>query len=228
MKIQLSPSVERADLLNMGSELERIEKAGVNLIHFDVCEPRMYGTTKMSPDMLPMIMDKYSLTIDIHLITPDPNCLLDPVIPYAQGNFITIYPELTYDTTRIAKLIKSKGGKFGVSLFPGSSLSYLDELLPFVDIVTLVVRDIQIPEPVINPYVFDKIKRARKMLDDAGRQDCDIAVDGSLNYDDIKPCIEAGANILILGRKTAFKPGKTVDENLEDVKKYIRDLGYEI
>lgn len=228
MKIKLSPSLERADLLNMGAELQRIENSGCAYVHYDVCEPRMYGTTKLSPDMLPMIIDKYHLTLDIHLLTPDPECLLPVTLPYVKGNYMTIYPESTFDASRIVKMIKAAGGKVGISLFPGSSLSYIEELIPFMDILTLVVRDIQITEETIHPATLAKITKARKMLDDAGRTDCEIAVDGSLKYEDIKPVIEAGANVLILGRKTAFKPGKTVDENLADVKKYVQDLGYEI
>ncbi len=66
------------------------------------------------------------------------------------------------------------------------------------------------------------------MLDEAGRQDVDVAVDGSLTYDDVDPVIKAGANVLILGRKTAFIPGHTTRENLEALKKYIRELGYQL
>lgn len=230
MKVKISPSLERADLLNLESEIRKMEKAGCNSIHFDVAEPRMYGTTKMSPDMLEPIGQKFKIPVDIHLLTPQPNCLLQAVLPYAKGNgnWITVYPEETFDTGCIVKKIKAAGGKAGVSLYTAASLSYLEELLQLVDLVTLIVRDSPAGEKELHPGVIDKIKRCRKMLDDAGRKDVDLAVDGSIAYDDIKPLLDAGANILILGKKTAFKPGKSVDENIADVQNYIKSIGYEV
>lgn len=228
MKIKLSPSLERADLLNLESEIRQLEDAGCSYIHFDVMEPRMGGSTKLSPDMLGPIAEKFKITIDVHLLTPQPNCLLDAVLPYMKhGYFTTIYPEETYDTSAILKKVKAAGGKAGISLYPATSLSYLEEMLPFVDIVTLLIRDgaldKELPDGILN-----KITRTRKMLDDAGRTDVDLAVDGSLTYDDVKPVIDAGANVLILGRKTAFVPGKTTYQNIVDLRKYIKELGYEL
>lgn len=228
MKIKLSPSLERADLLNLESEIRQIEEAGCSYIHFDVMEPRMGGSTKLSPDMLGPIREKFSITIDTHLLTPQPNCLLDAVLPHVEGgNYITIYPEETYDTSAILKKIRNAGGKTGLSLYPASSLSYLEEILDYVDIVTLLIRDGGLDKE-LHAGILNKISRVRKMLDEAGRQDVDVAVDGSLTYDDVDPVIKAGANVLILGRKTAFIPGHTTRENLEALKKYIRELGYQL
>ena len=75
--------------------------------------------------------------------------------------------------------------------------------------------------------MLDKIARLRKMLDERGYENVEIAVDGSIDYPDIKGLLDAGASIFILGSKTAFKPGQSVKENIRQVKDYIRELGYE-
>ena len=70
--------------------------------------------------------------------------------------------------------------------------------------------------------ILDKIARIRKMLDEHGRQDVSIEVDGSLNFNDARQVVQQGADVLVLGTKTAFRAGHTYAENCQELREYLR------
>ena len=227
MKIKLSPSLERADLLNMERECRDLQEAGVSYYHFDVMDYTLYGTTKLSPDMVPMITSKFTVPVDVHITTTYPEEYLNAVYPNIKDNYLTFYAETTSGGMQICKEVLARGGKCAVSIYPGTPLCMVEEFFPFVSFVNLIVKDSRAGEKTIHPSMLDKIARLRKMLDERGYQDVEIAVDGSIDYPDIKGLLDAGATILILGSKTAFKPGQPIKENIKQIKDYINELGYE-
>ena len=62
----------------------------------------------------------------------------------------------------------------------------------------MIVKDGAAKEKDVHPSMLNKIKRLRKMLDENGGTEIEIAVDGSIDYSDIKGMLDAGANILVL------------------------------
>ena len=227
MKVKLSPSLERADLMNMERDCRDLQEAGVSYYHFDVMDYTLYGTTKLSPDMVPMISEKFTVPVDVHITTKYPEEYLNAVYPNIKGNYLTFYAETTCGGMQICKEVLARGGRPAVSIYPGTPLCMVEEFFPFVSFINLIVKDSRAGETTIHPSMLEKIARLRKMLDERGYQDVEIAVDGSIDFPDIKGLLDAGSNILILGKKTAFRPGKTVKENIKEVKDYIKELGYE-
>ena len=66
------------------------------------------------------------------------------------------------------------------------------------------------------PEVLDKIKKL-KDIKSKKNMNCDIEIDGVINFDNFQSAIEAGANILVSGT-TVFK------SNNGDIKKNINLL----
>ncbi|NLZ75462.1 MAG: hypothetical protein GX914_03065 [Erysipelotrichia bacterium] len=227
MKIKLSPSLERADLLNLQHDVLALKKAGVEYLHFDITDPQMLGTSLMSPAVIKPLNDLVDIPLDIHLILEKPLLIIDTILNESKGNIINIHPETTLETTRLLKLAIEKGNETAVSLYPGTPLCVIDELLPYIKIVNLYIRDMGVDEPEVNQQMLNKIRNLRKKLDEAGYFEIDIAVDGSVGYQDIEQLLNAGASILVLGRKTAFNPEYTIEENIAYLREYIRSLGYE-
>jgi pentose-5-phosphate-3-epimerase len=47
-------------------------------------------------------------------------------------------------------------------------------------------------------------------------------VDGSLNFNDARQVVQQGADVLVLGTKTAFRAGHTYAENCQELREYLR------
>ena len=55
MRPLLAPSLMCADWLHLQDEIERLERAGADLFHFDVMDTTFTGSTMMPPLLLPLI-----------------------------------------------------------------------------------------------------------------------------------------------------------------------------
>ena len=99
---------------------------------------------------------------------------------------------------RCIQQIKSEGMKAGVALCPATSLTAIEEILPYVDMVLIMSVNPGFGGQSFIESSVPKIARLRKMITEAGL-DVDIQVDGGINDKTSKLVREAGANILVAG-----------------------------
>lgn len=66
------------------------------------------------------------------------------------------------------------------------------------------------------PHTLEKLKEARKMIDDSG-YDIRLEVDGGVKADNIRACAEAGADTFVAGSAIFGKPDyKAVIDQMRD------------
>ena len=88
---------------------------------------------------------------------------------------------------------------------PGTPVEVLDNLMDLVDLVLVMSVNPGFGGQSFIPSQLDKIRRIRTMIDRTGR-DIHLEVDGGVNRDTAKLCVEAGADVLVAGSAT-FKGG---------------------
>jgi len=59
------------------------------------------------------------------------------------------------------------------------------------------------------------------MLDEHGRQDVPIEVDGGVSFDVARRTQEAGASVFVLGTKSIYQPGVSVVERCNALRAYL-------
>ena len=116
----------------------------------------------------------------------------------AGADQIVVHVETTKHLHRCIQQIKGEGMKAGVALNPATSLSTVEEILPYVDMVLLMTVNPGFGGQSFIEGVVPKIKRLRAMIEAAGL-DVDVQVDGGINDKTSKIVREAGANILVAG-----------------------------
>lgn len=221
MKIRLAPSIARADLLHMGDEIHKLEVAGVELLHYDMMDTsyQHYGTELQLPtDMVPQLRRFTDIPLDIHLMVARPDQLAETVLPHSAGCFVSFQPEVCPYTTSLLKTIERAGALPGLAINIGTPLSVVAEAAPYLRLVNILLRDQSESGAPIHPHVMHKIAECRRLLDSMGRSDVSIEVDGSIRMEEVRPLAEAGADILVLGTKTVFRPGKSYAENCAEMR----------
>ena len=123
--------------------------------------------------------------------------------------------EATKHLHRCIQQIKSLGMKAGVALNPATSLSTVEEILPYVDLVLLMTVNPGFGGQSFIESMLPKIKRLRKMIDEQGLT-CEIQVDGGINASTGKQCVEAGVTVLVAG--SYVYGAKNVKEAIDSLK----------
>jgi ribulose-phosphate 3-epimerase len=66
--IKIAPSILSADFSRLGEEIARIEKAGADLIHFDVMDGHFVPNITFGPPVLKCLKRTTDLPFDVHLM----------------------------------------------------------------------------------------------------------------------------------------------------------------
>ena len=213
--IQISPSILSADFSQLGTEIQRLEEGGADMIHVDVMDGHFVPNLTIGPPVIKALRKNCSLKFDVHL-------MISPVHKYiedyanAGADIITIHPEATENLEDSIKKIKELKKKVGVSLNPNSKIELIVNYLDKIDLVLIMSVNPGFGGQKFIPEVLDKIKELKKIQKEKNLN-YDIEIDGGINFDNCKIAIEAGANILVSGT-TVFK------SNDGDIKKNINLL----
>ena len=213
--IQISPSILSADFSQLGSEIQRLEKGGADMIHVDVMDGHFVPNLTIGPPVIKALRKHCSLKFDVHLMISPVHKYIDAYAD-AGADIITIHPEATNNLNESIKKIRELNKKVGVSLNPESNINLITDLLDKIDLVLIMSVNPGFGGQKFMPEVLDKIKDLKKIQQER-KLTFDIEIDGGINFDNSKTAIDAGANILVSGT-TIFK------SNNGDIKKNIELL----
>jgi ribulose-phosphate 3-epimerase len=102
---------------------------------------------------------------------------------------------------------KALGKRVGVVINPATPASVLEEILPAIDQVLVMMVSPGFGQQAFMRSTLPKIQRVRQMIDRMNPA-CDLEVDGGIDATTAPLAIEAGANVLVLGRRSLMT-GKT-------------------
>ena len=196
-KIQISPSILSADFSQLGNEIKRLEKGGADLIHVDVMDGHFVPNLTIGPPVIKALKKHCSLKFDVHLMISPVHKYIDAYSD-AGADIITIHPEATEDLSASINKIKDLGKKVGVSLNPKTKVNVIKDCLNKIDLVLIMSVNPGFGGQKFMPEVLEKI-RELKLIQEKQNIDFDIEIDGGINFETGKICIEAGADILVAG-----------------------------
>ena len=144
-------------------------------------------------------LKSYGITapIDVHLMVSPVDDIIGSFAE-AGADYITFHPEATGHIDRSLQLVRSLGCKSGLVFNPSTSLDVLKYVMDKVDIVLLMSVNPGFGGQKFIPATLDKLKEARKMIDESGH-DIALEIDGGVGIPNIKEIAEAGADMFVAG-----------------------------
>jgi ribulose-phosphate 3-epimerase len=201
MKTIVSPSVLSMDFSRMAQQMQLLEQSGAPYIHFDVMDGHFVPNLTFGPDILKGFRKMTDLVLDVHLMVEDPVFYADVFLD-AGADIITFHWEALKEEAKIRSLaqhIHERGRKAGLTIRPSTDLAVLKPFLKDFDMFLIMSVEPGFSGQKFMPESIDRIRTLRGWLDDAGRPDVRIEVDGGMNAETVKPVIAAGASVIVAG-----------------------------
>ena len=209
MTVRITPSILNADFADMGREVGRIESA--DGVHIDVMDNHFVPNLTMGVPMVEALRKVSDMPFDAHLMIEDPD-VWAPGYVDAGAQTVTFHLEAAKAPIRLAREIRSRGGRAAVALKPATPVEQIADFLDEFDQVLLMTVEPGFGGQSFLDCVLPKIRRTRELIDRTGK-DIWLQVDGGVSPRTIARAAQAGADTFVAG--SAFYRAEAPDEAVQ-------------
>ena len=214
--VKIAPSILAADLLDIKNEVINADNAGAEFIHIDIMDGHFVPNLSFGYNMVKTLRAITNKILDVHL-------MISPVEPFikefidAGSDIISFHPEADKNTKEIISIIKKSNCKVGIAVHPNIKIEEIKEFLNDVDLVIIMTV---IPGFGGQKFLEDQVQKISELKEIRKNINAnyEIEIDGGINFQTSKICIDKGADILVAGSYVYGAPKEEYKDKINSIR----------
>ena len=194
-----APSILSADFANLERDIRSIQENGGDWVHVDVMDGHFVPNITVGIPVVRSLRAVTGLPLDVHLMIDRPGRYAEDFVK-AGADWLTLHIEAdtARNTVAALKAVRALGCHPAISLKPGTPAAAADPFLELVDMVLVMTVEPGFGGQKFMADMLPKLKALRSRLDEVN-PGCILEVDGGINEETAKLCMENGAEALVTG-----------------------------
>src|SRR5580658_7373691 len=194
---KIAPSLLAADFARLGDEVRAVERAGADLLHFDVMDGHFVPNLSMGVPVLEAVRKVTRLPLDAHLMISEPEKYVEIFIK-SGADSVSVHCEVCPDIPKIAKRIHDLGARASIGINPGTPIDRAIAAAEHLDMILIMSVHPGFGGQHFIPESIQKLHEVRRELSRRGLS-LDVEIDGGIKADNIAEVKAAGANVFVSG-----------------------------
>ena len=211
--LSIAPSVLPVDFSRLGDEVMALEKAGVDLIHWDVMDGVFVPNLTFGPDVIASTRPLVDLEFEAHLMVVEPD---RPVERYVEAGCSTVlvHVEACDHLHRTLAHIADLGATPGVALNPHTPAEVIRNVRDLVGVVLVMTVNPGFGGQSYIESMESKVTEVASLLDG---YNCAVEVDGGIGPTTVAAVVAAGADRLVSG-SALFRDDEGLEHAVADLR----------
>lgn len=206
-RAKLAASILSADFARLADQVKLVEPFA-DMLHIDVMDAHFVPPLTIGPVVVESLRPVSSLPLHCHLMIERPEALLEDFAK-AGTDMVTFHLEAAPEPDMVIAEALARGMRAGIAVNPDTPVEKAFAYLDRVDnLIVMTVRPGWAGQDFLEE-VLPKVEAARKELDRRGLA-VDVEVDGGINEESGRRCLEAGATVLAVA-SSIFKAPDPAD-----------------
>ena len=197
---------------NSKENIKKIDSLNTDYLHIDIMDGIFVPNKTWSIEETKTLVENHTKPLDVHLMVSDIKKYIDD-FSTLNPTYITFHFEATENPKEIIEYIKSKNIKVGISIKPRTTV---EDLIPYLNLVDLILIMSVEPGKGGQEYltsVNEKIDEL-ELLRNAYKYNYLIEVDGGINNNTIKECLNA--DMFVVG--SYITSSEDFEEKINEIK----------
>ncbi len=201
---KISPSILSADFTRLGADIDTVSTA--DYLHFDVMDGVFVPNISIGIPVLQSVRKHTSMPLDVHLMIDRPERYVETFAD-AGADLVVFHLEATGCPDTCIEKIHGAGKKAGIAIKPKTPAEALLPYLPRLDLALVMTVEPGFGGQKFMADMLPKLRLLRQAITEQ-RLACELEVDGGVNPETARLCVENGADVLVAGSDVFKAPDR--------------------
>lgn len=195
--MKIAPSLLAADFLNLGKEIDKINKSEADFLHLDVMDGVFVPNISFGFPVLQGVAGICQKPLDVHMMTIEPEKWINHVRDLGAA-IMNVHQEACLHLYSTVQHIHDAGMMAGVTLNPATPVDTLADIIQDLDLVLIMSVEPGFGGQPFIRHTLEKVSKLKALRDASGSRAM-IEVDGGVNGKTGAELAAAGADVLVAG-----------------------------